>query len=241
MERLLEIRGGDESKEAIYEEIRQRLVRKQTPAARERDVFRALRASLDRAGGKLADLLQSRLTLALAGGFSLVLAAASVFLMYGEAWTAAPFPGIGSVGTTEPVSPVETTVRLGEVIEEPAILSYTRGETIPGETVPAGAAPAEADHPALPETAAFAQAPAAREAFVVRVGSFRDPSNAQRVVEALREREPGVTSVRTEALAGGLHAVMVGPFPERATAESAARRVREAVGLAPQVLQLVLP
>jgi hypothetical protein len=70
-------------------------------------------------------------------------------------------------------------------------------------------------------------------AFILRVGSFRDPVNAQRVVESLRQR---TLNVKIETLASGLHVVTVGPFAARNIAEHTARSVSEAVGVVPQIL-----
>jgi len=70
-------------------------------------------------------------------------------------------------------------------------------------------------------------------AFILRVGSFRNPVNAQRVVESLRRQ---ALNVKMETLASGLHVVTVGPFAAKNVAEHAARSVSEAVGVVPQIL-----
>ena len=69
--------------------------------------------------------------------------------------------------------------------------------------------------------------------FTIRVGAFRNPVNAQRVVQSLRTR---ALDVKTETLASGLHVVTVGPFAARHVAEDTAHTVLETVGLAPQIL-----
>jgi cell division septation protein DedD len=69
--------------------------------------------------------------------------------------------------------------------------------------------------------------------FIIRVGAFRNPVNAQRVVQSLRTRE---LDVKTETLASGLHVVTVGPFAARHVAEDTAHTVLESVGLVPQIL-----
>jgi hypothetical protein len=70
-------------------------------------------------------------------------------------------------------------------------------------------------------------------AFILRVGSFRNPVNAQRVVESLRRQ---TLNVKMETLASGLNVVTVGPFAARSVAEHTARSVSEAVGVVPQIL-----
>jgi SPOR domain len=70
-------------------------------------------------------------------------------------------------------------------------------------------------------------------AFVVRVGSFRDPANAARVAQSLRDQ---TTNVSTETV-DGLHVVLLGPFSMRSAAEDAARALRRARGLSPQVVR----
>ena len=72
------------------------------------------------------------------------------------------------------------------------------------------------------------------EAFVVRVGSFRDPANAARVALSLRDQ---TSNVSTETVDGGFHVVMLGPFSVRSAAEDAARALRRARGLSPQVVR----
>jgi cell division septation protein DedD len=75
--------------------------------------------------------------------------------------------------------------------------------------------------------------PETNASFIIRVGAFRNPVNAQRVVQSLRTRE---LDVKSETLASGLHLVTVGPFPARHVAEDNAHTVLEAVGLVPQIL-----
>lgn len=74
----------------------------------------------------------------------------------------------------------------------------------------------------------------ATEAFTIRVGAFRDASNAKRVAESLQKKS---LDVRTVLRADGLHVVTLGPFLRKGAAEEAARSVRETLGLVPQVLR----
>jgi hypothetical protein len=69
---------------------------------------------------------------------------------------------------------------------------------------------------------------------MLRVGTFKIPENAKRVAESLEERS---LQVRTDLRDGGLHVVMLGPIAGKGAAEDAARSVRDAVGLVPQVLR----
>lgn len=75
---------------------------------------------------------------------------------------------------------------------------------------------------------------ASAESFFVRVGSFRDHLNADRVVEFLKARQLSVT---VELLPGGLHAVVLGPFASRNLADTTARTVHQSMGLDPLVLR----
>jgi hypothetical protein len=70
--------------------------------------------------------------------------------------------------------------------------------------------------------------------FIIRVGSFRDASNARRVVDSLEQKG---LEVRTRVSADGLNVIAVGPYPDKNSAENAAGDVREIVGLAPLVVQ----
>ena len=70
---------------------------------------------------------------------------------------------------------------------------------------------------------------------MIRVGSFRDRSNAERMAQSLRQR---TLNIRTEVVsANGLHVVRLGPFPEKGTADAIARSVQAVTGLAPQVVR----
>ena len=100
---------------------------------------------------------------------------------------------------------------------------------------PAVAVPIE--QPLIPSVP-LEQAPVAiplppEQAYVVRVGSFRDPANAARVVNSLRER---MSNVRTEESAG-LYIVELGPFRQRSEAEGSAQELRRDDGLAPQIIR----
>jgi len=68
----------------------------------------------------------------------------------------------------------------------------------------------------------------------VAVGMFADPANAQRVESRLRDAGLPVLSDPVESSRGTLTRVRVGPLPDRAAADAAARQVR-ALGLEARV------
>ena len=74
----------------------------------------------------------------------------------------------------------------------------------------------------------------ATDAFTIRVGAFRDPSNARRVAESLEQNS---LAVKTDVRADGLHVLTLGPFSGKGAAEDAARHVQETVGLVPLVVR----
>ncbi len=74
----------------------------------------------------------------------------------------------------------------------------------------------------------------ATEAFIIRVGAFKNASNAKRVAESLQQKN---LEVRTAIRPDGLNVVMLGPFSRRGAAEDAARHVHETLGLVPLVVR----
>ena len=77
----------------------------------------------------------------------------------------------------------------------------------------------------------------ATEEFMIRVGAFREASNAKRVAASLQEKN---LNVRTVLRPDGIHVVTLGPFSRKGAAEAAARSVQESLGLVPQVLRSYL-
>jgi hypothetical protein len=77
----------------------------------------------------------------------------------------------------------------------------------------------------------------ATEEFMIRVGAFREASNAKRVAASLQEKN---LNVRTVLRPDGIHVVTLGPFSRKGAAEAAARSVQETLGLVPQVLRSYL-
>jgi cell division septation protein DedD len=70
----------------------------------------------------------------------------------------------------------------------------------------------------------------AQETFLIRVGTFRTPSNASRVADFLEKHS---LPVATQQRPDGLVVVTVGPFPERAQADTAVRLLQQSFQLTP--------
>lgn len=68
--------------------------------------------------------------------------------------------------------------------------------------------------------------------FVLQVGAFKNRDNAQALVDRLVPLEVGRVYLRTES---ELTRVFVGPFLDRATAESAVKTVKNRLSLDPQI------
>jgi len=202
--------SGCTSKEPVYEDFRQLIARREMLRAekRRRTPIRLLLACFGRGIERATELLAGRLVLSLAVCLSLVLAGMSVFMMQ------SPHRNKTSSGV-EPILPYRIAM---DIVRE--------AKGFAGDRTEANSSSHFLTKEPTSET---------RGTFILRVGSFRNPSNAKRVVESLRERR---LNVRTEVLADGLHVVTLGPFPEKGAAEGAARSVQESIGLAPQVLRL---
>ena len=78
---------------------------------------------------------------------------------------------------------------------------------------------------------------AAEPRFVVQVGAFADPASARDIRLKLEKLGLKTYAQTVETGAGKRTRVRIGPFPNRAEADKAAARVREA-GVAPAVLKL---
>jgi hypothetical protein len=72
------------------------------------------------------------------------------------------------------------------------------------------------------------------DAFMLRVGAFRNSANARRVAESLQQKS---VDVQIAVRADGINVVTVGPFSREAAAEDAARDVKETLGLVPLILR----
>jgi hypothetical protein len=87
----------------------------------------------------------------------------------------------------------------------------------------------------LPSKPVEAPTPVRNEGFVVQVGVFGNPSNADRLARTLREQNSEAWTYRLD---DGRHAVRIGPFRARIFAGAAAKRVEESTGLLPLVLRI---
>jgi hypothetical protein len=72
------------------------------------------------------------------------------------------------------------------------------------------------------------------DAFIIRVGAFKNSANARRVAESLRQKS---VDVQIAVRADGLNVVTVGPFSRKGAAEDAAREVKQTLGLVPLILR----
>lgn len=164
--------------------------------------LRFIRAGSSRLLEGVAKLLERRSSLAIAGSLCVALAGFLVFMT--------------QEGKQESATPAPAFNDTGET--------------------PATPRDAVAAAPILDQVANRDARPPARktggESFTVVVGSFRDPSNANRVATSLQER---MLQTHME-LANGLYVVTVGPISQRFEAENLARFVRESVGLVPEIL-----
>jgi hypothetical protein len=77
------------------------------------------------------------------------------------------------------------------------------------------------------------EADRASAAYLVQVGAFRNAENAERLRASLETQN---LEVRISVLPTNLHAVDVGPFPDRSSATAAARQVADLTGLTPLVV-----
>ncbi|MBA4193612.1 MAG: hypothetical protein C0451_03475 [Comamonadaceae bacterium] len=140
-----------------------------------------------------------------------------------------PLPVTASV-TTPVVEPASVPVPVVPVAAEPAPAPVPVPLPVPVQS-PADPPPATpgATEPAVPP--ADAAAPEAIRprirAHGVAVGMFADPVNAQRAEARLREAGLPVLSDPVESSRGTLTRVRVGPLPDRAAADAAARQVRD--------------
>jgi hypothetical protein len=210
--------NSDAAKEPVYEDFRQLFARKEKLLAAEqrgRSPIRLLRMCLGRGIERAADLLQGRLILLLAVCLSLVLAVMSVFLMHGA----------------QRSPELSADVQTGSSVKQAPLRRNSMGILTDAKDFAEDRTVADRPSHSLPEDSI----PETHQTFIIRVGSFRNPSNAERVAESLRERR---LDVKTQVMAGGLHVVKLGPFPQKSAAEDAARSVQEAIGLTPQVLRL---
>jgi len=204
---------SNDSKEPVNQDFRQLFAQKERRVGR--SPIRLLRACFRSCNAGTAELLEGGIVLSLAGCLCLIFAGVSVFLIQKANGNRKLSADLTTSSRMEPSLPSQGPMGLVSDVK-----------TFAEDRI-------EPDRPSnsLTSDSTFGT----REAFIIRVGSFRNASNAKRVAESLREQ---MLNVKTEVRAGGLHVVIMGPFPQKEAAEDAARSVRERSGLAPQVLQL---
>ena len=200
---------NSDSAEPVYNDFRQLLTLAEGRTSRKPGRFRRLRTCIQRGWERTAALLETRAGLCVGGCLFLLLLGISA----------------SKIHEREQVRSVDTTTLQ---YSQPAAPPEPTSEA----TVASGGEPAYRpvsfeEHPRTSEPIK------PEEVFVVRVGSFRDPANAARVAQSLRDQ---TTNVSTETV-DGLHVVLLGPFSMRSAAEDAARALRRARGLSPQVVR----
>jgi sporulation related protein len=197
---------ADDSREQLFDDLRQLMARQaKLRDARARSPIGILAAGVRIANGLIAELLESRIIVGLGACLSIVFVA---LLIQG------PQRNNGLSTDLIATSKIDQASASRETPERSADTDIS----VDSHEIQIVEDP-------TPET---------NEAFVIKVGAFRDASNAQRVVERLRKQ---TLDVKTEVLAGGLHVVMLGPFSQKGAAEEIARSVQDAIGLAPEVLR----
>jgi DedD protein len=104
------------------------------------------------------------------------------------------------------------------------------------EASPAASAERTSAGVAKPASGSASQS-AADGRFVVQVGAFADPASARDIRSKLEKLGLKTYEQTVDTDAGKRTRVRIGPFPNRAEADKAAARVREA-GVTPAVLKL---
>ena len=194
---------NNDSAEPVYNDFRQLLTLSEGRMSRKSGRFRRLRTCIQRGWERTAALLETRTGLCVGGCLFLLLLGISASKIHQR-------EQVHSVDATTPAASPEQAFEAPPSGGEPAYRPVSFEE-----------------HPPTSEPIK------SEEAFAVRVGSFRDPANAARVAQSLRDQ---TTNVSTETV-DGLHVVLLGPFSMRSAAEDAARALRRARGLSPQVVR----
>jgi sporulation related protein len=203
----------DGSKEQAFDDLRQLMARQ----ARKRDAdargpIGILRACMGIANGSIAQLLESRAIIFLAVSLIVVFIA---LLIQGPNRTS-PFSA-----DLIPPSGFEQAPAYGGTVD-----TANDGKDLAQD---------RSAENSRSSSAVDAPTQKTNESFIIRVGTFRDPVNAERVAEQLRKQTS--KAVRTEVLPSGFHVVTLGPFSQRVAAQEIARSVQDAIGLAPEVFR----
>src|SRR5262245_46703047 len=188
---------ADDSKEQVFDDLRQQVARQaKMRDERARSLLGLLRSSIARANSCLAELMENGIILALAVCLCIVLVA----LLMQQPRRNSGLTDVIAAGKVDQKAPTQET------------LDTARPDTNGGVD----------SRPDRPDKAAADSTPKANDAFFVKVGAFRDPSNAKRLVEQLRNQ---TLEIKTEVFGGGLYVVMLGPFQQKGAAEEIARTV----------------
>jgi cell division septation protein DedD len=227
------------------------------------DPIRRLWARVGAVGMRGAEVLERPGTMSLVVSLSVIFAGLSLVFLSNPDWRGDPLFNLARSVPPQTAMAVERAPRLVversprpaiDIPQSPASLPLTQAVELPVQQVPettnavrdavqrdAGesrsTAVLDSDPIEIETTAVVSQEPVltVNEAFIVQVGSFRNPSNAMRVEESLRAQSADVT---TDVIAGGLHSVRLGPFSERSAADAAAQLVQEGMGLDPLVVRI---
>jgi len=206
---------ADDSKEQVFDDLRQLMARQaKMRDARARSPLGMLRSGLAVAAGHLIPLLESRTIVVLATCLSIVFVA----LLMQDPQRKNGFTDL--IATSK----IDQRAAREETLDAARSDSNAGADFRPDEA-------AENSRSSPREERLIAKT---NDAFFVKVGAFRDPSNAKRIVEQLRKQ---TLEVKTEVFGGGLYVVTLGPFSQKGSAEEIARTVHDAMGLAPEILR----
>jgi len=203
---------ADDSNEQNFDDLRQVMARQ----ARKRDeksrsVLGILRAGVAEANGTISQMLESRIIVSLAVSLSVAFIVLVIQSHRNNSFSA----GLIRISETEQ-----------EIANSGTVANANDGIANDGkdQTAENPSSGARVDRSQIETDGSF----------VLKVGTFRDPSNAKRVAERLQKQS---SNVKTEVLGSGLYVVTLGPFSKRGAAEEIARSVQDAIGLAPEVLR----
>jgi len=224
----------------VYEQVRILLASKRKPGMLEAygEELGKLRRVSSHLTSDIGSFMGNPIALVAAALLTILFLVATILMTFGPAPGPAPDSSIPSANTV----PSETgQAYTSERTDEMAFVPKLR-PALPPAPGPEAAIPREPVNSmgaveALRTTEPLGIAPAdfSGHEYMVRVGSFRNPENAVRVATALSGSPDGVT---TQALTGGLHTVMMGPFAGHVAAESVALEIQREMDLIPQVLRV---
>jgi len=198
--------GSNGPKQSLDDEYRKLIAQKKnSPSDRQQGRIRLLLSSVRLSSA--TDLLESSGASLMTAVLCVVLAGVSLFLIHKYYVHADVSADVGASSQWEAVD--------GQASSPEEVGVETQSDALPNSLLQYGPS-------------------GATEAFMIRVGAFKNASNAKRVAESLQQKSLDVT---TDVRADGLNIVMLGPFSRRGAAEDAARHVHETLGLVPLVLR----